>query len=56
MDIHNAYCYNIFNNLQGYAFPVGKGRRTELPVELEDPASPVQRERRRLLKAERLCK
>ena len=42
--------------LKGYAFPVGKGRRTELPVELEDPASPVQRERRRLLKAERLCK
>ena len=42
--------------LMGYTFPVGKGRRTELPVELENPATPVQREKRRLLKAERLCK
>ena len=42
--------------LKGYAFPVGKGRRTELPVELENPANRAQKEKRRLLKAERLCK
>lgn len=42
--------------LKGYAFPIGKGRRTELPVELENPANEAQKEKRRLLKAERLCK
>ena len=42
--------------LKGYTFPVGKGRRTELPIELENPANEAQKEKRRLLKAERLCK
>ena len=42
--------------LKGYAFPVGKGRRTELPVELENPANEAQKEKRLLLKAERLSK
>ena len=46
--------WNGANSLLGYAFPVGKGRRSELPYELENPPSMAQRERRMLLKAERL--
>ena len=42
--------------LKGYTFPIGKGRRTELPIEMENPANEAQKEKRLLLKAERLCK
>lgn len=48
--------WDSMSQLKGYAFPVGKGRRTELPVELENPANEAQKEKRHLLKAERLCK
>ena len=48
--------WDSMSQLKGYAFPVGKGRRTELPVELENPANEAQKEKRRLLKAERLSK
>lgn len=48
--------WDCFNNLQGYAFPVGKGRRTELPVELENPENELQREKRQLLMAERISR
>ena len=43
-------------SLKGYAFPVGKGRRTELPEELEDPENEAQREKRRLLTAARIAR
>ena len=46
--------WDSHNMLMGYTFPVGKGRRSELPYELENPPSMAQRERRMLLKAERL--
>ena len=42
--------------LKGYAFPVGKGRRTELPVELEDTENEAQREKRQLLTAARIAR
>ena len=42
--------------LKGYAFPVGKGRRTELPVELENPENEAQREKRQLLAAARIAR
>ena len=48
--------WDCFNNLKGYAFPVGKGRRTELPVELENPENEAQRERRHLLMAARIAR
>ena len=41
-------------NLKGYAFPVGKGRRTELPIELESPATKAQVEKRMQLMAMRI--
>ena len=43
------------HKLRGYTFPVGKGRRTELPIELENPANKLQREKRRLLMAARMA-
>ncbi len=46
--------WNGANSLLGYAFPVGKGTGDCLPVELEDPPSKAQRERRLLLMAERI--
>lgn len=46
--------WDSHNMLMGYTFPVGKGRRSELPYELENPPSMAQLERRMLLKAERL--
>ena len=47
--------WNGANSLLGYAFPVGKGTGDCLPVELEDPPSKAQRERRLLLMAERVA-
>ena len=48
--------WNCTNKLMGYVFPVGKGRRTELPVELENPENKLQREKRQLLMAERISR
>ena len=48
--------WNCFNMLKGYAFPVGKGRRTELPVEMENPENEAQRERRHSLMAARIAR
>lgn len=48
--------WDCFNNLKGYAFPVGKGRRTELPVELENPENEEQRNKRQLLMAARIAR
>lgn len=47
--------WDCFNDLKGYAFPVGRGRRTELPVELEEAENSVQRERRMALMAARIA-
>ena len=47
--------WDCTNKLMGYVFPVGKGRRTELPVELENPQTKAQREKRALLMAERIA-
>ena len=44
------------HTLMGYAFPVGKGRRTALPIELENPPSKAQREKRAFLMAERVSR
>ncbi len=41
--------------LKGYVFPVGKGRKSELPYELEDPPSNAQKQKRLMLKAKRLA-
>ena len=46
--------WNCFNNLMGYTFPVGKGHKSELPYELENPPSKAQREKRTQLMAKRL--
>lgn len=43
------------HNLKGYAFPVGKGHNSELPYELEDPPSAAQKQKRRMLKSQRLA-
>ena len=47
--------WDCTNKLMGYVFPVGKGRRTELPVELENPQTKAQREKRAQLTAERIA-
>ena len=41
--------------LKGYVFPVGKGQNSELPYELEDPPSEAQKQKRRMLKRQRLA-
>lgn len=46
--------WDCFNILKGYTFPVGKGRNSELPYELENPPSKAQREKRTQLMAKRL--
>ena len=46
--------WDCFNELKGYVFPVGKGRRSKLPIELENPANKAQRERRMLLRGARV--
>lgn len=48
--------WDYMNKLMGYVFPVGKGRRTELPVELENPPTKAQREKRAQLTAERIAR
>ena len=47
--------WDCFNELKGYVFPVGKGRRSELPIELENPENAAQREMRSLLRSERIA-
>ncbi len=47
--------WDCFNNLKGYAFPVGKGHRSELPVELKDPENKAQREKRMRLMSARVA-
>ena len=46
--------WDCFNNLKGYVFPVGKGHRSELPIEMEDPENEMQRERRMQLMVARM--
>lgn len=46
--------WGCFNELMGYAFPVGKGWRNELPIELENPENDLQREKRMALRAMRI--
>ena len=46
--------WDCFNDLKGYVFPVGRSRRTELPVELENPQSWAQEKKRVQLLAERV--
>ena len=48
--------WDCMKKLMGYVFPVGKGRRSELPVELENPENELQREKRQLLMAERMSR
>ena len=46
--------WDCFNNLKGYVFPVGKGHRSELPIEMEDPENEVQRKKRMRLMVARM--
>ena len=46
--------WGCFNELMGYAFPVGKGWRSELPIELENPENELQRKKRMALRAMRI--
>ena len=45
--------WDCFNILKGYVFPVGKGTRTHLPIELENPENAAQRTKRMQLAAAR---
>ena len=45
--------WDCFNILKGYVFPVGKGTRTRLPIELENPENAAQRTKRMQLAAVR---
>ena len=47
--------WDCFKNLKGYAFPVGKGHRSELPIELENPENKAQHEKRMQLMATRVA-
>ncbi len=47
--------WDCFNDLKGYTFPVGKGSRDELPIELENPENVAQREKRMQLRASRIA-
>ena len=47
--------WDCFNNLMGYTFPVGKGRRCELPIWLEEPENKAQRDMRQRLRAARMA-
>jgi len=42
--------WSCFKELMGYAFPVGKGWRSSLPIELENQENAVQHEKRLALK------
>lgn len=46
--------WDCFYDLKGYVFPVGKGSRSELPIELEDPENSAQHEKRMQLMAARV--
>ena len=47
--------WDSFNDLKGYVFPVGKGHRSELPIELENPENEMQREKRMQLMVARIA-
>ena len=47
--------WDCFKNLKGYVFPVGKGHRSELPIELENPENKAQHEKRMQLMATRVA-
>ena len=47
--------WDCFKTLKGYVFPVGKGHRSELPIELENPENEAQHEKRMQLKATRVA-
>ena len=47
--------WDCFKNLKGYVFPVGKGHRSELPIELENPENKAQHEKRMQLMAARVA-
>lgn len=46
--------WDCFNELKGYVFPVGKGRRSEVPIELENPENEAQRKKRMALMLSRM--
>ena len=47
--------WDCFHDLKGYVFPVGKGSRSELPIELENPENEAQHEKRMQLMAARIA-
>ena len=49
-----AAAWDGVGRLKGYTFPVGKGRKSELPYEMEDPPTDAQKEKRLQLMASRL--
>ncbi len=46
--------WDCLRNLMGYTFPVGKGRRCELPIWLEEPENKAQHDMRQRLKVARM--
>ena len=46
--------WDSVGSLKAYTFPVGKGRKIELPYEMEDPPTDAQKEKRMQLMASRL--
>ena len=46
--------WDCSHKLKGYVFPVGKGRRSEVPIEMEDPENKAQRKKRMQLMAARI--
>ena len=48
--------WDAFKKLKGYVFPVGKGRRCEVPVEMENPPTKAQDDKRAQLMAARISK
>ncbi len=47
--------WDCIHDLKGYVFPVGKGHRSELPIELENPENKAQHEKRMQLMAIRVA-
>ena len=46
--------WDCFHELMGYVFPIGKGRRSEIPIEMENPENELQHEKRIALRSMRI--
>lgn len=46
--------WDCFHELKGYVFPIGKGRRSEIPIEMENPENEIQHKKRMALMVARM--